>query len=381
MKRIFTWSGRVCVAIDRADAIRILQLEAFTRPAVYDLTDDLLALAKAHPAPAMGGGADMDERLAYLKAEDARLRAESTRRLSEATGLAAEVRRLTSENDMLKAGYDVSVAERRRLDDELRQASAQQDVIAREIIDTLKANDSLKAEVERLNAELVSLQGECDHLGETRAFMAQELPPCAHEAELEALRKENAQLKELVALHESDDDFEAAAEAMAADIAALEARQRETDAARRERVNLKPCSIGSKYPPEVDQAIRRKFEQRTGWDDLVAELDHAYNKRQLIDRSRALGLRARDVPAQTKAPVPAVIVPVVVNPPDSLARPGLSLLASRHGGEVMALTDEFLNPDEIAKALNDGLPANDRLNAAQVRKIQVEMRAYQRGAA
>ena len=57
----------------------------------------------------------------------------------------------------------------------------------------------------------------------------------------------------------------------------------------------------------------------------------------------------------------------------------LSPIADRHGDRVQELTDECHNPDEIAKILNHGLKSNDRLNAAMVKRIQVEMRAFAKG--
>ncbi len=78
--------------------------------------------------------------------------------------------------------------------------------------------------------------------------------------------------------------------------------------------------------------------------------------------------------ASLPSPVPMQALAVTAQP----AAPGLSRMASMHGQQIMALAGNLLSPDEIAGEINLTAKANDRVNAAQVRKVQTEMRALQK---
>ncbi|ESQ82377.1 hypothetical protein AEAC466_17290 [Asticcacaulis sp. AC466] len=299
-RRIFTWTGRVCVAANAAEAKVLLGAEAFTKATIYDLTEPLLTLIKHQPG-SHGALESMRERS----------------RIAE-----AEVSSLTE-------GYNNAVARSLRLQDELSQATAQQDKIVQEICDLIKANERQAERIALLEEDAVRKAAEAAELVEIRAFNATPLGDLSH------LREAPVQIVDDG--EEMEASYRQMAESMSPWAGSIPPVQAATPCVPPVKVKAKP---GPKPKPKSETVIA------VTWPDTPVIL-----------------------------PTTPVIVPTTSETPNSSRRP-LSPPAARHGEAVMTMTDECMNPDEIAKSLNAGLKANDRVNAAQVKAIQVEMRAH-----
>lgn len=135
----------------------------------------------------------------------------------------------------------------------------------------------------------------------------------------------------------------------------------------------------------------------------LATAGSSFDNAAIGRRAYRLGLRASDrMPAAAQEPIVtettadvaqdvapvAVPAPVVVRLPAVVAQPdprppvtGLSRPAEAHGELILDLAEQHLSPDEIAAEINARANPNDRINAALVRKVLVEMRARKKGAA
>lgn len=128
----------------------------------------------------------------------------------------------------------------------------------------------------------------------------------------------------------------------------------------------------------VNDILRRDWPADRPFAELAADCraaaPAALTDKDIRNRVTRLGLK-RTNPTALQAAAAAGnrdITPTTTKP----ELPALSRLALTHGDTVMRLSDEGNNPDEIAKEINFGLRRNDQINAAQVKAILTEMRAF-----
>ncbi|MGN6421997.1 MAG: hypothetical protein ACTHLA_01670 [Asticcacaulis sp.] len=123
----------------------------------------------------------------------------------------------------------------------------------------------------------------------------------------------------------------------------------------------------------TDEILKRDYPAGRPWRDLLNEirLNDDRTEKAIRRRAEILGLKRPATGAAVHTPAPTATQTAQSHP-----LPTLSRLALTHGDTVMRLSDEGNNPDEIAKEINFGLRRNDKINAAQVKAILTEMRAF-----
>lgn len=354
--RIFTWAGRVVIAADYTDAKIALGAMGFAKATIYDLTP---ALAQLVAAERLTGGGDM---VTNPPAPDA----------------------AHSENQALREGYNNAVARCAKLQAELDIATAQQDKIVVEIVEALKTIDRLNERIFLMEADAETKLAEAQQLAQIHAFGA---GPVDDEAAVETDYLQMA------------DAVRSAAPVVAPVVPVVSAIVEPTSG---------HVLFSRVFCEQTEAVITERFKAGDSWEairEALAKAGFDFGLKQIQNRATRMGLTTKDRPAGyltkpgrpripeikaepteanpvVKPPLPAVTakaaLPAVVAAP---FRSDLSPLANLHGDAVMAMVDEMMNPDEIAKSVNATVSKNDHINAAYVRKIIVEMRAHAKAGA